>query len=188
MLLKVLKCFFVFFFHSMHFSDQPVCFLCFFLCECFFLQGNGYCLVGAECSYKHWLVLQNSVGGKRLSLQPAYMGWGPWVSVCVSGVTVMQVGGDWHIHWGFRTCHQSWHQLGVSFECPQLGGAAKGVLGFPFLSYCPPSMGICGSIFPFPWAVGTDKFSYLVHPRPSLRVSPRAPKVSNPAGTLAKFF
>ena len=87
--------------------------------------------------------------------------------VCVSGVTLMQVGGDWHNHWGFRTCHQSWHQLGVSFECPLLGGAAKGVLGFPFLSYCPPSMGICGSIFPFPWEVWPDKFSYLVHPRPS---------------------
>ena len=37
----------------------------FSLCECFLLQGKGYCLVGAGCLYKLWLALQNFVGGAR---------------------------------------------------------------------------------------------------------------------------
>ena len=153
MILKALKCFFVFL-HGMFFSDQPECFLCFFSMWELFLQGKGYCLVEA---YKVWLVLQNFVGGKEV-IPPA----------CIHGMGAL---GDYYAGWRGLA-----HPLRVKDMSSVLASArsflwvssagwcSQGVHGFPFLSYCPPSLGVCGSIFPFPWAVGTDKFSYLSPP------------------------
>ena len=71
-----------------------------FFCVSAFLQGKGYCLVGAGCSYKLWLVLQNFVGGQEV-IPLAY----------IHGMGTL---GECLCEWG--DCYAGWRGFGTSIE------------------------------------------------------------------------